>query len=101
MAMTMLKDILVHLDEGPRSATRLKVAVDLARRQGAHLTGIFVLDIPGSDLFYGAGMPYAGGGGMSEMVNSLRAESAARADTIGQEFREALRQQGLEGEWRV
>jgi nucleotide-binding universal stress UspA family protein len=97
----MFKDILVHLDEGPRSATRLKVAVDLARRQGAHLTGIFVLDIPGSDLFYGAGMPYAGGGGMSEMVNSLRAETAARADTMGQEFRDAVRRQGLEGEWRV
>lgn len=97
----MFKDILVHLDEGPRSATRLKVAVDLARRQGAHLTGIFVLDIPGSDLFYGAGMPYAGGGGMSEMVNSLRAESAARADAMGQEFLDAVRRQGLEGEWRV
>lgn len=97
----MFKDILVHLDEGPRSTTRLKVAVDLARRQGAHLTGIFVLDIPGSDLFYGAGMPYAGGGGMSEMVNSLRADSAARADAIGQEFREAVRLQGLESEWRV
>jgi nucleotide-binding universal stress UspA family protein len=97
----MLKDILVHLDEGPRSATRLKVAVDLARRQGAHLTGIFILDIPGSDLFYGAGMPYAGGGGMSEMVNSLRAESAARADAMGQDFREAVRREGLESEWRV
>ena len=97
----MLKDILVHLDEGPRSATRLKVAVDLARRQGAHLTGLFVLDIPGSDLFYGAGMPYAGGGGMTEMVNTLRAEASSRADAMGQQFREAVRLQGLESEWRV
>jgi len=96
----MFKDILVHLDEGPRSAMRLKVAVDLARRQNAHLTGIFVLDIPGSDLFYGAGMPYAGGGGMTEMVNSLRAESATRADSMAQQFKEAVRLQGLEGEWR-
>lgn len=101
MGTAMLKDILVHLDEGPRSATRLKVAVDLARRQGAHLTGIFVLDIPGSDLFYGAGMPYAGGGGMSEMVNNLRADASARADAMGQEFRDAVRRQGLESEWRV
>jgi len=99
--MTMLKDILVHLDEGPRSATRLKVAVDLARRQAAHLTGIFVMDIPGSDLFYGAGMPYAGGGGMTDMVNSMRADLASRADTAAQEFRETVRRQGLEGEWRA
>jgi nucleotide-binding universal stress UspA family protein len=97
----MLQDILVHLDEGPRSATRLKVAVDLARQQGAHLTGIFVVDIPGSDLFFGAGMPYAGGGGMTEMVNTLRADLSARADVVGQQFREAIRLQGLEGEWRV
>jgi hypothetical protein len=50
MGTTMFKDILVHLDDGPHSAIRLKVAVELARRQGAHLTGIFVLDIPGSDV---------------------------------------------------
>jgi len=101
MGPMMLKDILVHLDEGPRSGTRLKVAVDLAKRHEAHLTGIFVMDLPGSDLFYGAGMPFTGGGGLEQMVNSLRAEAAARADTVGQEFREALRIQGLEGEWRV
>ncbi len=97
----MLKDILVHLDEGPRSDMRLKVATDLARRHGAHLTGIFVIDVPGSDLFYGAGMPFAGGGGMDQMVNNLRAEASARADTVGQRFRDALTNNNLEGEWRA
>ena len=95
------KDILVHLDEGPRSATRVNVAVDLARREKAHLTGIFVIDIPGSDLFYGAGMPFASGGGMDQMVNSLRADISARAEIIGAEFHEILRREGLEGELRV
>jgi nucleotide-binding universal stress UspA family protein len=75
--------------------------VDLARRQGAYLTGIFVLDIPATDLFLGAGMPYAGGDGMSEMMNSLRADTAVRGDAIGQEFLETLRREGLQGEWRV
>jgi nucleotide-binding universal stress UspA family protein len=101
MGTPMFKDILVHLDEGTRSETRLKLAVDLARRAGAHLTGIFVTDIPGSDLFYGAGMPYAGGGGMSDIVNSLRADASARSDAIGQEFRDTIRREGLQGEWRV
>src|SRR5882757_5435775 len=95
------KDILIHLDEGPRSSTRLKIAVDLARRQKAHLTGIFVVDIPGSDLFFGAGMPFSAGGGMDQMVSSLRTEATSRAEAAGQEFREALRRDGLEGEWRT
>jgi nucleotide-binding universal stress UspA family protein len=97
----MFKDILVHIDEGPRSATRLKLATDLAKRNQAHLTGLFVIDIPGSDLFYGAGMPFAGGGGMNQMMTTLRTEANGRAETAGQAFREALRAEGLEGEWRV
>jgi nucleotide-binding universal stress UspA family protein len=97
----MFKDILVHLDEGPRSATRLKVAADLARRQSAHLTGIYVIDVPASELLYGSGLPYAGGGGMTEMVASLRADAAARAEVSGQEFHDVLRREGLEGEWRA
>ncbi|WP_029009270.1 universal stress protein [Azospirillum halopraeferens] len=36
-----LKNLLVHRDGGPRSAERLAVAVDLARRHGARLTGLF------------------------------------------------------------
>jgi len=95
------KDILVHLDEGPRSGVRLKIAADLARRDGAHLTGIFIADIPGSDLFYGAGMPFAAGGGMDQMVNALRADAMARAETVAREFRDTLGREGLEGEWRV
>jgi nucleotide-binding universal stress UspA family protein len=95
------KDILVHMDEGPRSGTRQKVAIDLARRHGAHLTGLFVIDVPGSDLFYGAAMPYSGAGGMTDLVSSLRADMAARADAMGQQFRDALRREGLDGEWRV
>jgi nucleotide-binding universal stress UspA family protein len=38
---------------------------------------------------------------MNDMVASLRADSAARAETSGQEFRDALRREGLEGEWRT
>jgi nucleotide-binding universal stress UspA family protein len=97
----MFKDILVHLDERPRSATRLKVALDLARRQQAYLTGMFVVDIPGSDLFYGAGMPFAGGVGMDQMVNTLRNDATERADKAGEEFRDTLRREGVEGEWRM
>lgn len=36
-----LKDLLVHLDSGARAAERLALAVSLARRHGARLTGLF------------------------------------------------------------
>jgi hypothetical protein len=80
---------------------RLKIAVDLARRNSAYLTGIFMIDIPGSELFFGAGMPFTGGMGMEQMVGSLRADAATRADLAGKEFHETLRRDGVEGEWRV
>ena len=96
----MFKDILVHLDEGPRRETRLRVAVDLARRHKAHLTALFVVDVPGSDLFYGTGMPFAGSS-FDHVVSDMRTDRARRADAIGEEFRDTLRKEGLEGEWRV
>ena len=36
-----LKDLMVHLDPGARTAARLELAVGLARAHGARLTGIF------------------------------------------------------------
>ena len=36
-----LKDLLVHLDSGARAAERLRLALALARRHGARLTGLF------------------------------------------------------------
>jgi nucleotide-binding universal stress UspA family protein len=35
------KDLIVHLDSGPRAAERLDVAIALARRHGARVTGLF------------------------------------------------------------
>ena len=96
-----LKDILVHLDEGPRSNVRLKVAVDLARRHEAHLTGILVVELPGSDWFIGSGMSFAPGDAMDQMLNSLRGTFTARAEATGQAFRETLRREGIEGELRT
>lgn len=36
-----LKNLLVHLDHGERTAARMALAVDLARHHGARLTGLF------------------------------------------------------------
>jgi nucleotide-binding universal stress UspA family protein len=45
-------------------------------------------------------MPYASGG-TTDLVSTLRSDALARADAVSTEFREALRREGLEGEWRM
>ena len=36
-----LKNLMVHLDQGERTAARLELAVSLARRHQARLVGVF------------------------------------------------------------
>ena len=96
----MFKDILVHLDDGPRSDARLRIALDLARRHGARLSGLAVIDLPGAELFFGTGMPFVAGG-TDQMMNALRAEATAHAVAAEGKFRDAAQREGVEGEWRV
>jgi nucleotide-binding universal stress UspA family protein len=99
-AVMSVKDILVHLDVDPRSAVRLAIAADLARGNGAHLTGVFVVDIPNADYLYGGGLPVAGMG-PDKMIDVMIAQARVAAEPVEAEFREALRVRGLQGEWRI
>lgn len=94
-----LKDILVHVDNGSRSDARVNVALGLARRHGAHLTGLYVADIPNTEYFYGATLPFAGGGA-EQVVQRMRADAASASTSIETSFRDLMRREGLEGEWR-
>ena len=94
-----LKDIVVQLDTGNRCDAKLAAAIALARRHDAHLTALFVLDIPESAFFYGGAMPYASGG--PDLVAQTRADLMDGAKRVEAKFREAVRREGLEGEWRV
>ena len=94
------KDLLVHLDETPRSAVRLELAVRLAASSGAHLTGMHAVNIPASSMFYGYSMTVASPG-PEDLIQSVRAEALQRIAPVEAAFRERLRQEGLEGEWRV
>ncbi len=96
-----LKDILVHLDVLPRSVTRLAVAADLAARFGAHLTGLAVLDMPPADVFYGFPSAFMDVQRAEEVIERLRDARIADAATVETAFREALRVNGLNGEWRL
>jgi nucleotide-binding universal stress UspA family protein len=46
------KSILVHLDAGERAHARLEIALQLARRFGAHLTGLYAVFTPDARSFY-------------------------------------------------
>jgi nucleotide-binding universal stress UspA family protein len=94
------KDILVHLDNGPRSAVRLELSARLAQRDGAHLTGVYVIDIPAVEFFYGAAMPM-GSSGAEQFVDQMRADAIAAAEPVEAGFRELLRREGLDGGWRL
>jgi nucleotide-binding universal stress UspA family protein len=95
-----LKDILVHLDGGTRSSVRLAAAAALARRHGAHLAAVYVVDIPSTEYFYGSTLPFAGNG-PEQIVAQMRAEAVAAAQSVEATFRETLRREGIEGEWRL
>ena len=84
-----LKNLLVHLDGGARSAVRLAVAADLARQHGARLTGLFARCAGPQTVGIVAHWPspaYAAAAGES------RAAFAAAADGLpGAEWRDANR----------
>ena len=52
----MLKNILIHLDSSKQCATRLDTAIVLAKKHGAHLTGLYVVTHPEIPPFVQAGI---------------------------------------------
>jgi nucleotide-binding universal stress UspA family protein len=93
-----IRDILVHLDATPRTAARLDVAAQLAQRLQAHLTGLFVLDIPIPAF---AGGEVAGAAAVADLIEAMRADGLKDAAKVEAAFRETLRREGLAGEWRL
>ena len=95
-----LKDLLVYVDATPRSAARMELAARLAIQHNAHLTGLNVIDIPSANYFYGAAMPFVPTN-PEEIVERIRAEAVEAAKPVEAAFRECLRRNGIEGEWRL
>src|SRR3954469_2033034 len=95
-----LKDILVHLDADPRALTRLNIAADIAVRHRAHVTGLYVVDVPNTDYFYGAGLPMAGLG-PDQLLDVMTAEARAAAAPVEVNFRKVLALNSLQGEWQI
>jgi len=95
-----LRDILVHLDSTERCAARLKLAAHLATRHAAHLSGVFVVDVPPPNMTYGYEMAYALGG-PDGLLDRLRENAVSAATAVEQRFEGLVRRHAISGEWRL
>jgi nucleotide-binding universal stress UspA family protein len=95
-----MKDILVHLDGTPRAGVRLDAAATLAAAHGAHLTGVYVIELASPTLFYGDPGGFADVRLIEEMLQNMRAAATAESRPVEERFRERLRRDGIAGEWR-
>lgn len=95
-----LKDLLVHVDASPESDVRVAIAAELARQHGAHLTGLYVVDLVPlvANVETGA---IAGRSGMLEAVGMLRDRAMAEPQRVEERFRAVLAAAGVVGEWRL
>jgi len=96
-----LKDLLVHLDASPRSAVRLALAAALASRHGAHLTAVYVVELPSAALFYGDPSGFADARLVDEMMSKMREAAMVEARRVEQSFSDRIGRDGIAGEWRL
>jgi nucleotide-binding universal stress UspA family protein len=94
-----LRDLVVLLDGSPRDEARLTVALGLARRDDAHLTGLCPLE-----LLLPSDMSFALGGypdlwAIPEFAQQIESEATAKAALIEAGFHERLRREGVRGDW--
>jgi nucleotide-binding universal stress UspA family protein len=92
-----LRDILLHLDAAAPAAARLDLAAGLAQRSGAHLVGLYPLDVP-IPLITGE---MGGGIALAGLMETMRGEALAEAGRAEAMFHERMSRNGLSGEWRL
>ncbi len=96
-----VRDLLVVLDGSSNSGSALAVALDLARRNDAHLTGFCPLEnlvVHGPGFVVGA---YPGIFDVPPMLDEIRVRATALAASIEENFRDQLRRGGANGDWQI
>jgi nucleotide-binding universal stress UspA family protein len=88
------QDILVHIDDSESMPGRLSVAVELAERFGAHLTGVYV--DPGLALPTLVDVPIS-----PSLVDALEDEQQERRKRAEKQFKDSVAQSTLSTEWRL
>ncbi|MGH6990450.1 MAG: universal stress protein, partial [Stellaceae bacterium] len=93
------KDILVHLDGTPRDEMRLRLAMALATREEAHLTGLFALGLPAPALYATGATSAYDFRVFDQMFDEMRRQGRDAAAKLEADFNSALDRNGIEGEW--
>lgn len=93
-----LKDLLVHLDASVQCRQRLDFALRLAAREGAHLVGLYTLDLVPT--LAELARAYPGRVEQYETYIKMRQSEVELATQVETEFRDALGRDGVAGEWR-
>jgi nucleotide-binding universal stress UspA family protein len=94
-----LRDLVVLLDGSARDPIKLAVALELARRNDAHVTGLCPLE-----LLLPADMSFALGGypdlwALPEFAKQVESQARAKAAVIEASFQEMLRREAIRGDW--
>jgi nucleotide-binding universal stress UspA family protein len=96
------KDILLQIDDSRGRDSRLNLAVDIARRQGAQLTGLFALEpLDLSGLVAPSGADIATVQALDDIRERYRAQRRAAGDRLRAGFEDATRRAGIASEWRA
>ncbi len=95
-----LQDLVVLLDGSTRDEAKLTLALGLARRHDAHLTGLCPLE-----LLLPADVSFALGGypdlwALPEFAKQIESQARTKAVMIEERFRELLRRDGVSGDWQ-
>lgn len=88
------KDILVHIDDAESSSGRLDIALELAERFEAHLTGVYV--DPGLALPTLIDIPVS-----PNLVDQLEEEHRSRCESAQKSFEQAAARSRASSEWRL
>jgi nucleotide-binding universal stress UspA family protein len=88
-----LKDILVHVDSSRAMPGRVRAAAELARAHQAHLTGLYVIEVPVLPSYAEAQIP-------TKIIEAQRAAFAAAAKAAEREFENIVQDTGISAEWR-
>jgi nucleotide-binding universal stress UspA family protein len=104
MSRVALKDLLVYVDPSEHAAARLRLAVDLARRHGSHITALYVRERSAAEEALERRKTAELARRSFDELRRLDAGSAAADDSVEQQLSARLKRMagrfGLEVEWR-
>lgn len=92
-----LKDIMVLLDSTDRATGRLGLAAYLAKQHDAHVTGLYVVDVPPPPVAWDEGAGLA----VTTLMERQRQQALAEGAQVETIFRERLRLDAVAGTWRL